>query len=135
MDIATLSTRVAVLEERVAALKELTEQRFSGADKANAAAFTASNTAILKAEDAQKGINAGQNEFRGTLKDQQATLIPRAEVDRIVEALEAKIDDLRASRDTTGGSKETARVTLNTVLALAAVAVAVVSMIVAYLRK
>jgi Flp pilus assembly protein TadB len=50
-------------------------------EKAVAAALAASEKAVNKAETAQGNVNETQNEFRGSLKDQAATQMPRAEAE------------------------------------------------------
>ena len=91
------------------ALEKLLTQRFDDADKAVAAAFAASERgtttalaatkeAISKAEAAQQRVNEGQNEFRATLKDQAATLMPRSETELLVKELRTQIASLIGSR-------------------------------------
>ncbi len=86
-------------------LKELIEQRFAANEKAMSAALAAAEKAVDKAEQAQQRVNITQNEFRGTLKDQAADLMPRAETESLVRELNGKIDDLKKSRDETGGHR------------------------------
>jgi hypothetical protein len=50
-------------------------------EKAVAAALAASEKAVNKAEAAQGNVNETQNEFRGSLKDQATTQMPRAEAE------------------------------------------------------
>jgi hypothetical protein len=50
-------------------------------EKAVAAALAASEKAVNKAEIAQANVNETQNEFRGTLRDQATTQMPRAEAE------------------------------------------------------
>lgn len=68
-------------------------QRFDAQEKAVAAALAAAKEAVAKAEAAAEKRFDAVNEFRATLKDQQATLIPRVEVDVRIKAIEAKIAD------------------------------------------
>jgi hypothetical protein len=71
-------------------------QRFEAQEKAVAAALAAAKEAVAKAEtSAEKRFDA-VNEFRGQLKDQQATLMPRTEVDVRLKATDAKLSDLEA---------------------------------------
>jgi len=51
-----------------------------------------------KAETAQLRVNATQNEFRGTLKDQAAELMPRAETALLVAGLQSQINALGGTR-------------------------------------
>jgi hypothetical protein len=50
-------------------------------------ALGAADKAVNKAEEAQLRVNQTQNEFRGTLKDQAATLMPRTEVEQLIKGL------------------------------------------------
>lgn len=56
----------------------------------------ASDAAVQKAEDAQKDVNERGNEFRGQLKDQNATMMPRLEAEALlkeVRSAQDKLDD------------------------------------------
>lgn len=102
-----------VLAERIAGLAELQDRRFIEADRAVTAAlaaaekatdkaFLAAAEAVNKAEQAQLRVNATQNEFRGTLADQNAmterTMMPRAETELLFRELDSKVDALRGTR-------------------------------------
>lgn len=78
------------------------QQRFESQEKAvNAAliaakeavnaALSAAQTAVNKAEIANEKRLDNQNEFRGQLKDQASTLLPRTEADARFKALEVDI--------------------------------------------
>jgi hypothetical protein len=60
-------------------------------EKAVSAALAASEKAVNKAEVAQSGVNETQNEFRGTLRDQAQTLMPRAEAENLIRELRGLI--------------------------------------------
>jgi hypothetical protein len=106
-------TRIRHLEralgERIEAVKELMmatarlsdqryEQRFKDSQTAVDAALNAAKEAVLKAETASEKRFEGVNEFRGTLADQQRTLMPRAEAELRMSAMETQIATLaRAS--------------------------------------
>ena len=64
-----------------------------------AAAFLASEKAIVKAEDAQKEYNQRSNEFRGQLDDQAKTLMPRVETMGLFKAFDDKIAIMQRSND------------------------------------
>lgn len=68
-----------------------TSTALTAAEKAVAAALSASDKAVDKSEVAQKGVNEGQNEFRGTLRDQAATFMPRAETESLIRELRGLI--------------------------------------------
>jgi len=64
-------------------------------------AFTASEKAVAKAEEAQLRVNATQNEFRGALKDQAATLATK----EALEKLDARVQNIEKG-DSLGAGKE-----------------------------
>ena len=83
------------------------DERFEGQEKAVAAALTAqkeattvalssAEKAVDKAEQAQLRVNVTQNEFRATLKDQAADLMPRSETELLVRDLRSQIDLLKS---------------------------------------
>lgn len=81
-------TEKAVSGWTVDTLKELFSKLREDDQLALRAALAAAEKANDKAEKAQQGINKTQNEFRGTLKDQAATLMP-------IKEAEAKFDDIQ----------------------------------------
>jgi chromosome segregation ATPase len=87
-------------DERALAQKEAISAALSAAEKATSAAFAASEKAVLKAEDAQRGYNASTNEFRGQLKDQNDTMMPRAEAMSALSDIRERID--RAAHERQG---------------------------------
>jgi hypothetical protein len=64
----------------------------ASAEKAVAAALAASEKAVAKAEVNQAAVNEGQNEFRGALRDQAASLMPRAEVESLIREIRVLIE-------------------------------------------
>ena len=83
------------LERIVAEVSLRVEQRFTLAEKATDAAFTASEKAILKAEEAQRDYNHRSNEFRAQLDDQAKTLMRRIEALDLFTATGDKIEAIR----------------------------------------
>lgn len=79
------------------AAKTAVDAALAAAEKAVAAALIAAKEAVNKAELAQQRTNESQNEFRGQLKDQAATLMPRSEFDFAYRIQQEKIDEM--SRD------------------------------------
>ena len=61
-------------------------------------ALASADKASLKADSATEKRFEGVNEFRATLSDQAARLIPRAEVEQIIKGVNDKVDDLRGTR-------------------------------------
>lgn len=81
-------------------------QRFDAQEKAVAAALAAAKEAVVKAEGASEKRFDSVNEFRATLKDQQVTLMPRAEADVRFRALEEKMAGLVARQIQEQGRSE-----------------------------
>lgn len=71
------------------------EQRFKAMDEKTGLALTASEKAVVKAETATEKRFDSVNEFRGQLKDQASTLLPRLEADAQFKVYEDKIDLLK----------------------------------------
>ena len=63
----------------LSAQQKAVDAALAAAEKAVAAALAASEKAVNKAEVAQQRVNETQNEFRGTLRDQALTLMPKTE--------------------------------------------------------
>jgi hypothetical protein len=101
-------SELKVLEERIARERELREafekrmderdrrceDRFQYQDEKTTLALTASKEAIGKAEGATEKRFDAVNEFRGTLSDQAATLLPRAEANSRFDNYDEKIENL-----------------------------------------
>lgn len=68
----------------------------AGQEKAVAAALAAADRAVSKAEAASEKRFEGVNEFRAALADNFRTLMPRAEAEQAVRALNEKLDVLTA---------------------------------------
>ena len=81
-------------EERFAASQKALELGLAGQKSEISAALNAADRAVLKAETATEKRFESVNEFRGTLDNQQRTLIPRSEVDVLVRGLEEKISSI-----------------------------------------
>lgn len=86
------------LAAALTAAKTAVDAALAAAEKAVAAALIAAKEAVNKAELAQQRTNEGQNEFRGQLKDQANTLLPRTEYVLAHAALEDKVESNRQSR-------------------------------------
>ena len=77
--IEALSARIDALEKMLNEREERTKERFIATDRSVSAALSASDKAVTKAELATEKRFEGVNEFRATLADQAAMLLPRAE--------------------------------------------------------
>jgi len=86
-------------EERFAASQKALELGLAGQKSEITAALVAADRAVLKAETATEKRFESVNEFRGTLDNQQRTLIPRSEVDVMVRGLTEKIADITKRLD------------------------------------
>lgn len=80
---------LSILNERTSA----NDSRFTAQEKAVAAALAAAKEAVNKAENAAEKRFDSVNEFRGQLKDQTATFIPRNESEVRFKSIESKIAD------------------------------------------
>jgi hypothetical protein len=110
-----------VLAQRIASLRELVderdrryEDRFRAMDEKTTLALASSEKAVTKAETATEKRFDSVNEFRGSLKDQAATLLPRNEADTRFKAMEEKLEGqakviggLSESRSEKEGSSKT----------------------------
>jgi hypothetical protein len=79
------------------------EERFKAMDEKTGLALTSSEKAVAKAETATEKRFDAVNEFRGQLKDQAATLMPRAEADAKFASMNKEIEELKKSANTAQG--------------------------------
>jgi hypothetical protein len=90
------------LNERFEAQEKAVVAAFAAAKESVTVALSAAEKAVEKAEASQLRVNMTQNEFRGTLADQNATvertMMPRAETELLVKDLRGRIDDLSGTR-------------------------------------
>jgi len=87
------------VEKRNKAERKALDFRFAALKEANLTALAAADRAVSKAELATEKRFESVNEFRGTLDQQQRTLIPRSEVDVLVRGLDEKIGNLTKQMD------------------------------------
>lgn len=92
------------------------------AKEATATALTAAKEAVNKAEDNQRRVNEGQNEFRQQLKDQAATFLTRNEYSLAHQALEDKVEVVAKAIIANEGRKEGSSSTWTTIIAIAVAA-------------
>lgn len=86
-------------EQRFDASQKALELGLAGQKAEITTALTAADRAVSKAELATEKRFESVNEFRGTLDQQQRTLIPRSEVDVLVRGLDEKIAQLTKQMD------------------------------------
>jgi hypothetical protein len=73
------------------------QERFLAMDEKTGLALTSSEKAVAKAEIATEKRFDSVNEFRGQLKDQASTLLPRAEADVKFSGFSKEIEELKKS--------------------------------------
>lgn len=95
---------IAELKADLRALRELGnerdrryEDRFKATDDRTGLALTSSEKAVAKAEIATEKRFDSVNEFRGQLKDQAATLLPRAEAMVEFNSIRKDMEELKKS--------------------------------------
>jgi hypothetical protein len=79
------------------------EERFRATDEKTGLALTSSEKAVAKAEVATEKRFDAVNEFRGQLKDQAATLLPRAEANIEFNSLRKDLEEVKRSSLTSQG--------------------------------
>ena len=87
------------LDAALTAQKEATQTAFTAQKEGISAALAAADRAVTKAELATEKRFESVNEFRGTLDNQQRTLIPRSEVEVLIEGVNEKIAQLTKQAD------------------------------------
>lgn len=87
------------LEVGFAAARAAVEASLAAQKEAINAALAAADRAVSKAELATEKRFESVNEFRGTLDQQQRTLIPRSEVDVLIRGIDEKIAQLTKNYD------------------------------------
>ncbi len=75
-------------------VREATRFAFESQEKSINSSLLAAKEAVLKAENASEKRFESINEFRNTLRDQQANLLPRIEADKIFENLYRQVDNI-----------------------------------------
>jgi hypothetical protein len=95
-------------EERFRNSEAAVNTALAAQKEAVAAAFTASERAITKAEDAQAAYNSRSNEFRQTLDDQAKLLLSAREANQRFDTQDGKLEDTKSRI----GKMETAMVNL-----------------------
>lgn len=89
----------AALKAALLAVQTATTTAFNTSEKSVQAALAAAKEAVTKAESASEKRFESVNEFRATLADQQARLMPRAEVQVVLSSIGDKVTDLQKRFD------------------------------------
>jgi len=98
-----LTARLNALREIMDERDRRYEERFIAMDQKTSLALTSSKEAVTKAEAATEKRFDSVNEFRGSLKDQAANLLPRAEADVKFTAIAREIDELKKNTNLSQG--------------------------------
>lgn len=101
-------------------------------EKAVAAALTAAKEAVLKAETAAEKRFESVNEFRQSLADQTATLLPRTEYDAAHQSVVEKIDGLTDRMNRKDGQSTGSDKTIAYIVTAISLGFGVVGMILAF---
>ena len=115
---ALMNERDVRYEQRFQAQQKALQDALLAAEKAVSTAMASADRAVLKAENAAEKRFEGVNEFRATLADQAARLMPRQESEVSLAAMREKIDAALIRVNTIEASKHGA--TDNTKMLLAA---------------
>jgi hypothetical protein len=91
-------------QQRFDAQQRAVQDALGAAEKAVSAALTSADRAVMKAEVAAEKRFESVNEFRNTLADQAATLLPRSEAEARFNAVAEKVGTLQAQMATFVGS-------------------------------
>ena len=121
-------------QQRAEAQAQGVKDALAAAEKAVAAAMNAASLAVTKAELAAEKRFDSVNEFRGQLKDQAATLLPREEYVARHTALEQRVGRVEAMQTRIGGRDEGKSANAAMLLAIGALLVGVIGIFVALFR-
>jgi hypothetical protein len=94
-DYAVLKAQLCAIQKFIDERDRRYEERFKAMDEKTGLALTSSKEAVTKAEVATEKRFDAVNEFRGTLSDQAATLLPRAEAAARFTSYDEKIDEIK----------------------------------------
>jgi hypothetical protein len=97
--IARMESNDKRYEQRFEASQKALELGLAAQKSAVDAALEAQKTAVIKAEVSTEKRFEGVNEFRNTLSDQQRTLIPRSEVEVMIEAMSQRVNAVEKQQD------------------------------------
>ncbi len=92
-----LSDQIAAIKDAIAAQDEQNKERFAAAKEQVLLALASADKAIVKADAATERRFEGVNEFRQTLADQAATLMPRSEFNVQHQSLVTRIESFAAT--------------------------------------
>lgn len=120
-------------QQRFDAQKEAINTAMTASEKAIGAAMAAAKEAVLKAEAANERRFELLNEFRGALRDQTASFIPRAEANVRIETIEDKLAAAEKRLDTQAGRSSGVGSTWAVIAAVAALLLAAIAAVASFL--
>jgi Flp pilus assembly protein TadB len=127
---AAFVAQTTAMTTAFAAQKVAIDAAFAAQKEAVNAALAAADRAVSKAEIASEKRFDNVNEFRGTLADQQRTLMPRAEAELLFKTLSDKIDILTQESKGNSGQRIGSHETAGNFFAVGAIIVAIVATLV-----
>lgn len=129
VEIAELRANLKSLREIVDERDRRYEDRFKATDDRTGLALTSSEKAVQKAEIATEKRFDSVNEFRGQLKDQAATLLPRSEADVKFNGFTKEIEELKKSMLTSQGRTSGFNASWGIAVSVALLAIALIGLI------
>lgn len=127
------------LTSLIDAAEKRSDARFDAMKQTVETAFSNSQTAITKAEEATEKRFEGVNEFRAALSDQAVNFVNRTTLDAMVEKLENQIDRNRQDLDSLAkridvreGEIQGSKITIGNLIAIVTVAAAILGIIVVF---
>jgi hypothetical protein len=105
------------------------EDRFTAMDEKTGLALTSSEKAVAKAETATEKRFDAVNEFRGQLKDQAATLLPRSEASVEFISLRKDLEELKKSVTMSQGRTSGFNASWGIAISIALLAIALIGII------
>jgi hypothetical protein len=105
------------------------EDRFTAMDEKTGLALTSSEKAVAKAETATEKRFDAVNEFRGQLKDQAATLLPRAEADAKFNSIDKDMEELKKTIALSQGRSSGFTASWGIAISVALLAIALIGLI------
>lgn len=122
---ALMDERDVRYEQRFQAQQKALQDALLAAEKAVSTAMASADRAVLKAETAAEKRFEGVNEFRATLADQAARLMPRAEAEVSLAAMREKVDSALIRVNTIEAAKHGASDNTKAILAAIGAAIAI----------
>ena len=122
---ALMNERDIRYQQRFEAQQKALQDALLAAEKAVSTAMASADRAVLKAETAAEKRFEGVNEFRATLADQAARLMPRQESEVSLAAMREKVDSVLIRVNTMEAAKHGASDNTKAILAAIGTAIAI----------